>query len=49
MRDSGTKPGGRKHPLYVARENGAESAIRFMADSGLADRQLKKRLLGAVI
>jgi hypothetical protein len=29
----GTKPGGRKHPLYVARENGAESAIRFMADS----------------
>jgi len=24
--------GGRKHPLYLARENGAEAAIRFMAD-----------------
>jgi hypothetical protein len=24
--------GGRKHPLYLAREHGAESAIRFMAD-----------------
>ena len=29
----GTKNGGRQHPLYVARENGAECAIRFMADS----------------
>ena len=29
----GTKAGGRTHPLYIARENGAESAIRFMADS----------------
>jgi hypothetical protein len=29
----GTKSGGRKHPYYLARENGAESAIRFMADS----------------
>ena len=29
----GTKNGGRKHPLYLARENGAECAIRFMADS----------------
>ena len=29
----GTGNGGRKHPLYLARENGAESAIRFMADS----------------
>ncbi len=28
----GTTNGGRKHPLYLARENGAESAIRFMAD-----------------
>jgi hypothetical protein len=28
----GTGNGGRKHPLYLARENGAESAIRFMAD-----------------
>jgi hypothetical protein len=26
--------GGRKHPYYLARENGAESAIRFMADAG---------------
>jgi hypothetical protein len=25
--------GGRKHPLYLARENGAETAIRFMADA----------------
>jgi hypothetical protein len=25
---------GRKHPYYLARENGAEVAIRFMADSG---------------
>jgi len=25
--------GGRKHPLYRARENGAETAIRFMADA----------------
>lgn len=29
----GTGNGGRRHPLYLARENGAESAIRFMADS----------------
>jgi hypothetical protein len=29
----GIGSGGRKHPLYLARENGAESAIRFMADS----------------
>lgn len=25
--------GGRKHPFYLARENGAESAVRFMADA----------------
>ncbi len=25
--------GGRKHPYYLARENGAEAAIRFMADA----------------
>jgi hypothetical protein len=25
--------GGRKHPFYLARENGAEMAIRFMADA----------------
>ena len=29
----GSKTGGRKHPYYLARENGAESAIRFMADA----------------
>jgi len=28
--------GGRKHPFYLARENGAESAIRFMADANAA-------------
>jgi hypothetical protein len=30
----GVGTGGRKHPYYLARENGAETAIRFMADSG---------------
>jgi hypothetical protein len=29
----GTGNGGRRHPYYLARENGAESAIRFIADS----------------
>jgi len=29
----GTKNGGRKHPYYLAREHGAESAIIFMADA----------------
>lgn len=29
----GTGTGGRKRPYYLAREHGAESAIRFMADS----------------
>jgi hypothetical protein len=29
----GVGRGGRKHPFYLARENGAESAIRFMADA----------------
>ncbi len=29
----GTGTGGRKHPYYLARENGADAAIRFMADS----------------
>jgi len=33
----GTGSGGRQHPYYLARENGAESAMRFMAD---ADRTL---------
>ena len=30
----GTGTGGRKQPYFLARENGAESAIRFMADAG---------------
>ncbi len=30
----GVGTGGRKFPYYLARENGAETAIRFMADSG---------------
>ena len=30
----GVQSGGRKYPYYLARENGAESAIRFMADFG---------------
>ena len=29
----GVGSGGRKHPYYLARENGAETAIRFMADA----------------
>ncbi len=29
----GTGTGGRKHPYYLARENGAQAAIRFMADA----------------
>ena len=29
----GDGTGGRKHPLFLARENGAESAVRFMADA----------------
>ncbi len=29
----GIGAGGRKHPYYLARENGAETAIRFMADA----------------
>jgi hypothetical protein len=29
----GTGSGGRQHPYYLARENGAESAMRFMADA----------------
>lgn len=29
----GTGNGGRRHPLYLAREHGAEAAIRFMADA----------------
>jgi hypothetical protein len=37
----GTSNGGRKRPYYLARENGAEVAIRFMAD---ADRQPTNRV-----
>jgi hypothetical protein len=29
----GAGAGGRKHPFYLARENGAEAAVRFMADT----------------
>jgi hypothetical protein len=29
----GTGSGGRRHPYYLARENGAENAMRFMADA----------------
>jgi hypothetical protein len=29
----GTGTGGRKHPFYLARENGAEAAIRFMVNN----------------
>src|SRR5215831_21049368 len=29
----GTGSGGRQHPYYLARENGAASAMRFMADA----------------
>ncbi|MGA7165714.1 MAG: hypothetical protein WBX37_17445, partial [Pseudolabrys sp.] len=32
----GTGLAGRKHPFYLARENGAEAAIRFMADADAA-------------
>ena len=37
---------GRKHPFYLARENGAESAIRFMAD---ADQLPVERMAATVI
>ncbi len=36
----GTGNGGRKQPYYLARENGAESAIRFMADSSEYPREI---------
>ena len=32
----GISIGGRKHPFYLARENGAEAAIQFMADTDAA-------------
>jgi hypothetical protein len=43
---SGLGRRGRKHPFYLARENGAEAAIRFMADANempaekVADRKI---------
>ena len=33
MPGSAPARGGRKHPYYLARENGAEQAVRFMADA----------------
>jgi hypothetical protein len=44
----GVGSGGRKHPYYVARENGAETAIRFMADANdqPADRVASRVDLG---
>ena len=35
----GSGTAGRKHPYYLARENGAEAAIHFMADSDLPREQ----------
>lgn len=32
----GTGAGGKRHPFYLARENGAELAVRFMADTDKA-------------
>ena len=43
----GTKNGGRKYPLYLARENGAESAIRFMVDSD--DRRPAEKVASPMI
>ncbi len=48
---SGMGARGRKHPFYLARENGAEAAIRFMADANqmpvekLAERKDLQRSL----
>jgi hypothetical protein len=42
----GMGSGGRKHPYYLARENGALAAIRFMAD---ADRSPINDLNGTII
>ena len=39
--------GGRKHPFYLARENGAEMAIRFMADAN--DRSPIARTVSAIL
>ena len=38
---------GRKHPYYLARENGAEVGIRFMADAGEqpVDRDVSRKLI----
>ena len=42
---SGIGTRGRKHPFYLARENGAEAAIRFMADK---DEMPVERIAGKV-
>jgi hypothetical protein len=42
----GTGSGGRRHPYYLARENGAESAIRFMVDS---DNQVPAEMAAAAV
>ncbi len=41
----GVGMGGRKHPLFLARENGAEQAVRFMAD---ADDKPSEKLVAAM-
>jgi hypothetical protein len=38
--------GGRKHPFYLARENGAEAAIRFMADADAAPGERTAATMG---
>jgi hypothetical protein len=40
---SGTGTRGRKHPFYLAREHGAEAAIRFMADANQVPAVRKAR------
>ena len=42
----GTGDGGRKRPYYLARENGAEDAVRFMADT---DHEPSKRVDSHVV
>lgn len=42
----GVGSGGRKHPYYLARENGAETAIRFMADAN--DRRPLEPVVSAI-
>ena len=44
----GTANGGRKHPYYLAREQGAESAIVFMADAEEHARDDKRTVSAAI-